>query len=272
MAFGGRSSVVRKPRSHARAADRHGTFLFTDIEGSTRLLSELGEEYADVLAEHRRALRHAFAEHGGVEVDTQGDAFFVAFARVSDAVAAAAAGQAALAPGSGPRPDGNPHRRADGDAGRLRRSGRPSRGTNRAAGHGGQVLLTQTTRDFLAEQEVRDLGEHRLKDLSRPQHLYQLGGEEFPPLKPLYATNLPSWPARCSIARTKCASSSHSSPTAPPGDRDRSGRDREDATRHAGRSRARRRHQDGVFWVPLAECPTRSSSCRRWPRRWERET
>jgi len=57
------------------------TFLFTDIEGSTRLLHELGDAYADALAEHRRVLREAFARHGGVEVDTQGDAFFVAFAR-----------------------------------------------------------------------------------------------------------------------------------------------------------------------------------------------
>src|SRR5438132_11996087 len=72
------------------------TFLFTDIEGSTRLLHELGDAYADALAEHRRVLREAFANHGGVEVDTQGDAFFVAFARARDAVAAAAAAQRAL--------------------------------------------------------------------------------------------------------------------------------------------------------------------------------
>src|ERR671936_2811658 len=72
------------------------TFLFTDVEGSTRLLHELGDEYATVLAEHRRVLRDAFARHGGVEVDTQGDAFFVAFARASDALAAALEAQAAL--------------------------------------------------------------------------------------------------------------------------------------------------------------------------------
>jgi hypothetical protein len=66
------------------------TFLFTDIEGSTKLLHELGDAYADALAEHRRVLREAFARHGGVEVDTQGDAFFVAFVRVKDALAAAA--------------------------------------------------------------------------------------------------------------------------------------------------------------------------------------
>ncbi len=77
------------------------TFLFTDIEGSTRLLHEHGDRYAEPLsAEHRRALRDAFARHGGVEVDTQGDVFFVAFARASDALAAATDGQGAL--GGGP--------------------------------------------------------------------------------------------------------------------------------------------------------------------------
>ena len=72
------------------------TLLFTDIEGSTRLLEELGDGYADVLDEHRRVLRDAFTRNNGVEVDTQGDAFFVAFARATDAKAAAAEGQAAL--------------------------------------------------------------------------------------------------------------------------------------------------------------------------------
>jgi class 3 adenylate cyclase len=72
------------------------TFLFTDIEASTKLLHELGDEYADALDEHRRVLREAFARHGGVEVDTQGDAFFVAFVRVKDALAAAAEGRQAI--------------------------------------------------------------------------------------------------------------------------------------------------------------------------------
>jgi predicted ATPase len=167
------------------------TFLFTDIEGSTRLLSELGEGYADVLAEHRRALRDAFTDHGGVEVDTQGDAFFIAFERVSDAVAAAEAAQKALA--TGPVRvrigihTGEPIVTQDGYVGvDVHRAARTC-----AAGHGGQVLLTQTTRDFIADAAVRDLGEHRLKDLTGPQRLYQLGFEEFPPLKTLYATNLP---------------------------------------------------------------------------------
>src|SRR5437016_12976882 len=75
------------------------TLLFTDVEGSTRLLHELGDGYGEALQEHRRRLRAAFAEHEGVEVDTQGDAFFIAFARASDAVGAAADGQRALAGG-----------------------------------------------------------------------------------------------------------------------------------------------------------------------------
>jgi Adenylate and Guanylate cyclase catalytic domain len=75
------------------------TFLFTDVQGSTRLLRELGDRYADVLLEHRRVLREAFARYGGVEVDTQGDAFFFAFAKASDALAAAAEGRDALAAG-----------------------------------------------------------------------------------------------------------------------------------------------------------------------------
>ena len=73
------------------------TFLFTDIEGSTRLLHALGDRYAQVLAEHRRLLRAAFARHGGVEVDTQGDSFFVAFSDAGEALAAAEESQRALA-------------------------------------------------------------------------------------------------------------------------------------------------------------------------------
>src|SRR5919206_4768632 len=89
------------------------TFLFTDVEGSTRLLTELGaERYAEVLAEHRRVLRAAFAAHGGVEVDTQGDAFFVTFATASDALAAAAEARDALANGPIRVPMGGPPRAA----------------------------------------------------------------------------------------------------------------------------------------------------------------
>jgi predicted ATPase len=168
------------------------TFLFTDIEGSTRLLHELGDRYTDVLAEHRRLLREAFARQGGVEVDTQGDAFFVAFARATDAAAAAAAAQEALAGGvvrvrMGLH-TGEPTVTEEGYVGMVVHHG----ARIMSAGHGGQVLMSQTTRDLLdAGFEVRDLGEHRLKDLSAPQRLYQLGEGEFPQLKTLHQTNLP---------------------------------------------------------------------------------
>ena len=167
------------------------TFLFTDIEGSTQLLHEHGDRYAELLSEHRRALRDAFARHGGVEVDTQGDAFFVAFARASDALAAASDGQAAL--GGGPirvrmgLHTGEPVVTDEGYVGiDVHRASRIA-----AAGHGGQVLLSQATRDLAGTEALRDLGEHRLKDLSAPERLFQLGDADFPRLKTLYQTNLP---------------------------------------------------------------------------------
>ena len=167
------------------------TFLFTDIEGSTRLLHEHGVRYAELLGEHRRVLREAFARHGGVEVDTQGDAFFVAFARASDAIAAASDGQAALR--GGPISvrmglhTGEPVATEEGYVGiDVHRAARIA-----AAGHGGQVLLSQATCDLVAGEAVRDLGEHRLKDLSAPERLFQLGDGDFPRLKTLYQTNLP---------------------------------------------------------------------------------
>jgi predicted ATPase/class 3 adenylate cyclase len=171
------------------------TFLFTDIEGSTKLLHELGDAYAETLAEHRRVLREAFVAHGGVEVDTQGDAFFYAFARARDAVAAAEEGQRTLA--GGPvrvrmgLHTGEPIVGDEGYVGMdVHRAARVM-----SAGQGGQVVLTQTTRDLLDEAvELRDLGEHRLRDLSAPQRLYQLGSAEHPPLRTLYRTNLPVQP------------------------------------------------------------------------------
>ena len=181
------------------------TFLFTDIEGSTRLLRELGDAYAEVLEEHRRALRAAFAESGGVEVDTQGDAFFVAFERAKDALAAAAEGQRALA--SGPVRvrmgvfTGEPIRTEDGYAGMdVHRAARMA-----AAGHGGQVLVSESSRRLVADDlpndyALLDLGEHRLKDLSAPQRIFQLVTEglsrDFPPLRTLEnrSTNLPAQP------------------------------------------------------------------------------
>jgi predicted ATPase/class 3 adenylate cyclase len=168
------------------------TFLFTDIEGSTKLLHELGGGYADVLAEHRRILRDAFAAHDGVEVDTQGDAFFVAFARATDAAAAAADAQRGLAEGRvrvrmGIH-TGEPIRTDEGYAGMdVHRAARIA-----AVGHGGQVLVSQTSRDLLDDHvELRELGAHRLKDLTQAQRIYQLGKGDFPPLRSLQRTNLP---------------------------------------------------------------------------------
>src|SRR5215212_7904318 len=160
------------------------TFLFTDVEGSTRLLHEHGTGYADLLAQHRRALREAFTAHEGVEVDTQGDAFFVAFSRAADAVAAAEAGRAALA--SGPIRvrmgihTGEPVVTEEGYVGLdVHRAARIA-----AATHGGQIVLSETTRRLLD-------GEDLVRDLGNAERLYQLGDGEFPPLRTLDATNLP---------------------------------------------------------------------------------
>ena len=167
------------------------TFLFTDVEGSTRLLHELGSEgYADALAKHRRVIREACAREGGVEVDTQGDAFFFAFPTAPGAVAAAGETTEALA--SGPIQvriglhTGTPLLTNEGYVGGdVHRAARIA-----AAGHGGQVLVSASTAQ-LVELELRDLGEHRLKDLSAPERIYQLGEGDFPALTSLYRTNLP---------------------------------------------------------------------------------
>jgi YVTN family beta-propeller protein len=174
------------------------TFLFTDIEASTRLERELRERYSEVLAEHRRLLREAFERYGGREVDTQGDSFFVVFPRARDAVAAAVAAQRALVEHTWP--DGRQVRvrigmhtgEASLDDGRyvglaVHRGARIS-----AAGHGGQILLSSSTCDVVeddlpAGQRLVDLGENRLKDLPRPERVFQLLADglptEFPPLK-----------------------------------------------------------------------------------------
>jgi predicted ATPase/class 3 adenylate cyclase/DNA-binding CsgD family transcriptional regulator len=176
------------------------TLLFTDIEGSTRLLLQLGDYYADVLAECRQLLRAVFQQWNGHEVDTQGDSFFVVFARAADAIAAVVAMQRALAAHAWP----------EGVAVRVRmglHTGEPQLSAENyvgldvhhaarimSVGHGGQVLLSQTTSELVKQHlpggvSVRDLGEHRLKDLQRSTHLYQLVmtglPADFPPLKSL---------------------------------------------------------------------------------------
>ena len=187
------------------------TFLFTDIEGSTRLLQQLGDRYSRVFEECRRLLRAAFQEWNGHEVDTQGDAFFVAFARATDAVSAAVDGLHALAVHSWTEDvvvrvrmglhTGEPQLSSEGYIGIDVHHG----ARVMSAGHGGQVLLSQATRDLVVHQlpggvSLRDMGEHRLKDLQRPVHLFQLviAGlpADFPSLKTLdiYPNNLPIQP------------------------------------------------------------------------------
>ena len=176
------------------------TFLFTDVEGSTRLIEELGEEgYVEALAWHRGALREAFGAEGGVEVDTQGDAFLYAFADAAAALAAAVQGQQALA--SGPvrvrmgMHTGEALLSGEGYAGReLHRAARIV-----AAGHGGQVVVSAASA-ALAGGELSELGEHRLKDFPEPVALFQLGEEAFPPLRTISNTNLPS-PASSFVGR-----------------------------------------------------------------------
>jgi len=177
------------------------TFLFTDVEGSTRLLHELGDEYAAVLAEHRRALRGAFAAHGGVEVDTQGDAFFVAFPSPAGAIAAAEEGRRAL--------EESPIRVRIGihtGAPTVTEEGYVGLDVHKAAriaaaGHGGQIVVSGDTRAQLGDAFVlADLGEHRVKDFDQPIPLFQVGDETFPPLKTVSNTNLPH-PASSFVGR-----------------------------------------------------------------------
>jgi predicted ATPase len=171
------------------------TLLFTDIEGSTQLLRDLGEAYAGTLAGHRRLLREAFERNNGVEVDTQGDAFFIAFAEAGDAVTAATEAERALS--AGPVRvrmgihTGEPVSTDEGYVGMdVHRAARIC-----AAGHGGQVLLSRATRDLVSD-ECLDLGEHRLKGLTDTEWIFQLVIPElpgdFPPLQTVANSNLPS--------------------------------------------------------------------------------
>jgi predicted ATPase len=167
------------------------TLVFTDVEGSTRLLHELGADaYAGALAEHRRVIRKACVEAGGVEVDTQGDAFFFAFPTAPGALGAASSFTDALA--AGPI-----HVRVGLHTGTplLTEEGYVGDDVHFAArigssGHGGQVVVSSATAD-LVEVELTDLGEHQLKDIDDPVPLYQLGDGSFPPLKTISNTNLP---------------------------------------------------------------------------------
>jgi predicted ATPase len=184
------------------------TLLFSDIQGSTRLLQALGDHYGELLEDHRRLLRAAFAAHGGVEVDTEGDSFFVAFGEAPDAVEAAVDAQRAL--GSFPWEQGaaisvrmglhtgtpNP---VPGNYWGLdvHRAARIS-----SAAHGGQILVSEETLNLAGERgksdyDYWDLGRHHLKDLTEPEHLFQIVGDglesSFPPIRSLETpSNLPA--------------------------------------------------------------------------------
>ncbi len=185
------------------------TFLFTDIEGSTKLLEHLRGDYATLLAEHYEIMRAAFAKWNGHEIGTQGDSFFVTFPRAAAAVSCVMEAQRALAA----------HPWTQGVTVRVRmglhtgeplvaRTGYVGMDVHLAAriaavGHGGQVLLSQTTRDLIYQDlptgaSLRDLGEHKLKDIRYPQPIYQLNIQglpsEFPPLKALSAVEEPPTP------------------------------------------------------------------------------
>ena len=177
------------------------TFLFTDIEGSTRLLRELGpDRYAEALAGHRGVLRDSFVAEGGVEVDTQGDAFFVAFPTAAGAIAAAVSGQQALA--KGPIAvrmglhTGSPTVTDEGYVGiDVHRGARVA-----ALAHGGQVILSAATAALVESEPLRDLGRHRIKDFDAPARLFQLGEADFPPLRTPGAIDVPT-PASSFLGR-----------------------------------------------------------------------
>ena len=184
------------------------TLLFSDIEGSTRLLQRAGSDlYADLLAVHRRLLDEAYTRYNGFQVGSEGDSIFAAFASAVDAAAAAGEGQRALAEHPWPE-EGEVRVRMGLHSGEPRLIGDSYVGLDvhqaarvMAAGHGGQVLLSEATLTLLGERfEVRDLGDHQLKDLSGPQRLYQLLVEglqaDFPALNTLGSrpTNLPAQP------------------------------------------------------------------------------
>jgi predicted ATPase len=179
------------------------TFVFTDIEGSTRLLEELGPmRYGDLLSQHHRVCRAAWAEHGGVEVDTAGDAFFVAFPSASAALAAAGDAQRALADvGLSVRMGVHTGEVTVAETGyvgfEVHRAARVA-----AAAHGGQVVVSGSAAAAAGFEGLVDLGEHRFKDVDEPLSIFQLGEGSFPPLKTISNTNLPR-PASSFVGRER---------------------------------------------------------------------
>ena len=177
------------------------TFVFTDIEGSTRLLGELGSQhYGDLLSRHHAACREAWRVHGGVEVETAGDAFFVAFPTASGALDAAIEAQAALAElGLRVRMGAHTGEVSVTETGyvgfEVHRAARIA-----AAAHGGQIVVSASTAGLVGRDGLIRLGEHRFKDIDEPVALFQLGNGSFPPLKTISNTNLPR-PASSFVGR-----------------------------------------------------------------------
>ena len=177
------------------------TFVFTDVEGSTRLLQRLGDRYAEVVRDHRRLVREALGGAGGTEIDTQGDAFFFSFPRARDAARGAVDAQRAL----------RSHRWPEGGEVRVRmglHTGEPSVGEEgylgldvvraariSAAGHGGQILVSETTRTLLGNAlpdgvTVHDHGEAQLKDIQH-ERIYELAVDGEPSSFPQLRTEAP---------------------------------------------------------------------------------
>jgi predicted ATPase len=230
------------------------TLVFTDIEGSTRLLTDLGQDqYLSALTEHRRIVREAFVAHGAYEVDFEGDAFLYAFQSATSAVAAVERAMGELEQGpirirvgvhTG-EPGLDPPKYVGIDVHLAARV--------MAAGHGGQALMTRATAD-LVPHDLKELGEHRLRDIPVRVHLYQLGSGVFPPLRTLEQTNLPT-PATLFLGRERELSEVGDllrqggvrllTLTGPGG----SGKTRLAIEAACGATDI---YQDGVFWVPLA--------------------
>ena len=232
------------------------TLVFTDVEGSTRLLRELGEEaYRRALGDHRSCVREAFGRHQGYEVGCEGDSFFYAFDSPEEAVRAVSEAVAGLEGGpvrvrvgvhSG-EPGVDPPNYVGLDVHKAARV--------MAAGHGGQVVLSHATRELIGDRvAVRYLGEYRLKDLPLAERLYQLGLGEFPPLRTLYHSNLPV-PATAflgrqheleQVVRLLLRDDVHLLTLTGPG-----GTGKTRLALHATAS-VSEQFPDGVWWVPLA--------------------
>ena len=262
------------------------TFLFTDLEGSTRLLEAHPSAYRDAVARHHALLRAAVEAHGGAVFETVGDAVYAAFAHATDAVAAALAGQRALH--QEPWPAGCALRARMGlltgevDLQGAHYFGAPLYRGGRllAAAHGGQVVLAQATADLVQDglptaASLRDLGEHRLRDLARPERVSQLLHPDlpadFPPLRTLDALphNLPlqltSFVGRERELGEVAAQLARPAPAHP----DRPRGDGQDPPGPPGRGRRRGGStRTGCGWSSWRRWPTRPWCPGRWPRTW----